>query len=145
MQTTVVAIDRGLQHIAANRQPAELSPAVNLALDEHQDMLAMSLPDFYPEEWALIFDALNGNNLVDPFEIKHLWLSVSDACHEDRLGEKWDVDAERLTARLEALTYPELVAVAELKRRYVRMDKQSGQPNDAIISRLIADIQVIDL
>ena len=135
-----ITIDVPIQRFATNWRPGDVSGAVNLAIGRYQNVIAKSVPEFYPEEWRLTFDALRGSVLDDP-GIQDLWLYVDDACHEHGLGEKWGVDAEKLTARLQALTYPELVAVAELTELFWRTDMRGGQSNEAIISQLIADIQ----
>ena len=79
--------------------------------------------------------------MLDDLGIKDLWVYVDDACRESGLGEEWDVDAEKLTARLQALTYPELVAVAELTEQLWKTEMKGGQSAEAIISQLIAEFQ----
>ena len=88
METIVIAINRGLQRFAANREPEDLSAAVNVALDQYQDILAKSLPDLFPEEWMLIFDALKTHKWLEPLDVQLLWLSVAGSVPRGRTRRK---------------------------------------------------------
>lgn len=86
--------------------------AAEKALEYYVLILERSRPAFAENEAMLIADALNGI-ILEPQTVQLLWANVDDAIQMDHLDQKWHVDGAALVARLRALSYAEVVALAD--------------------------------
>ncbi len=70
-------------------------------------------------------DSLNGTAQVAEF-IEYLWHEVSDACHLDGLGSKWEVDEEELVRKLREAETSTIFALADaIEQFWLREDRRS--------------------
>lgn len=97
----------------------------------YRALLDEACPALTRAQWCYLADALNGSvRTAEHAELDPArWLgdSVRDAA-PDGLPEKWDVDADALATRLDALPYAARVAVIEVVERFWRM--ASGEVAD---------------
>lgn len=100
-----------------------MSGRINTILSRYAEMVARSAPELTEAEWCAICEANNGTVTDDiPASVTMLWANVHD-CRG--LGEKWDVDAKKLVAKMRAWTYAESVACAEIVERFWSDTSQS--------------------
>ena len=119
-----------------DRGPSAEGPTAILTrvADRYDGICRRALPEFSPSEWMAIFDNLNGVALSDRITLTGIPAHVADA---PELGDKWSVDHGNLVDQLEGLSFPELVAVADLTERFwARSDEFAGMDADQIIRAL---------
>lgn len=69
-------------------------------------------------EVSLILDALNGVGMMDEHSPAFIPHEIKDAIDIDRLDRKWGVDGASLVAKLSAMSYAQLCALADAAERY---------------------------
>jgi hypothetical protein len=91
------------------------SGRVNQALDRYSEILKRERIDMYfsEPEWSALRDMLNGS-INEPAGLVRGSLAVGwEDSQLDGIAEKWCIDAEHMQIQLEALTYPQELAVIE--------------------------------
>lgn len=80
-------------------------------------MVRDQAPELTESEWCAVADALNGLYMRDSDEATYrfAWAEIADA---PELGPKWGIDQPALAAKLRALGTSQLVALAEIVRRF---------------------------
>ena len=91
------------------------SARVNQVAAEYLQLIADLCPALTQAEWLATADALNSTAIDDDATLKYIWAAVADT---EGLAEKWEIDPEKLVARLRKLTQPELMALREIIRRW---------------------------
>lgn len=84
---------------------------------------------FSTKEISLILDSANGMLLSDPVSVRLLWANVEDAISLDELDKKWEVDGAMLVAKLRALDYFSLCALADACERWWNRVGRGEQPD----------------
>lgn len=68
---------------------------------------------FTPEEWSFLVDSLNGTMTTDSFRcnVGALVHHCRDAEELDGIGQKWEIDIEKLVSKVEKLTGAQVEAL----------------------------------
>lgn len=91
------------------------SARINQVCRDFLTSVADVVPEMAQAEWSAVVDATNGMFGADRDTYRFMWAEVADF---DGLGEKWGIDQQALAARIRGLSIPELIAVAEVSRRF---------------------------
>ena len=97
-----------------------LSGLINSVFDRYTTIVASAMPTFSVNEWALIFDSLNGVWLQDPASIavQSVAFNIADSIQLNQLDQKWEVDGSALVSRLRALSSAEATAIIDATERF---------------------------
>lgn len=129
--TTMVQFRAGrlLAALEARTNGASVGSVAKRDLERYYQLLAGELAELSRDpakaldeaEASLIIDACNGW-LVEPHTYTLLWAQVADAISLDGLDRKWDVNADRLIAKLRSYTPGQTLAVIDAADRYWTLD-----------------------
>lgn len=93
-----------------------LSGRINSIVERYGEVVARECPTFALGEWCAICDANNGSILDDmPQTTAFMWANVADS---DGIGEKWEINVNKLVVKMRNLTYAETICVAEVVQRF---------------------------
>ena len=93
-----------------------VSGRINAILARYDRLVREHAPELTLGEWCAICDANNGTILDDiPQSVSHMWANVADC---EGLGEKWNVDQERLISIMRSWGYAQQIACAEIVQRF---------------------------
>lgn len=103
-------------HAAVSMRQDSLSEAINVSLDRYLTLIASAQraldKALSSEEKGLTLDALNGVHLGGTHAAMFAVVSIRDAV-ADGYDQKWGVNADALTAKLDALTQLDQVAIVD--------------------------------
>lgn len=93
------------------------SGRVNQVCADYLLLIPELAPEMSRDEWCAVCDALNGLFIPDGDHgtYRFIWAEVADC---EGLGEKWAIDQAALAARLRAMSVGQLIAAAEVSRRF---------------------------
>lgn len=87
------------------------SARLNQVCGRYRAMLDDAKPALTRDEWMACFDALNGIGLGE--HVRFAWAEVSEACRQNGLGDKWNIDEAALVETLRGLSLAGCYALAE--------------------------------
>ena len=93
----------------------ERSSRINQICDDWRALIGAAVPALPDPLWLALIDICNGTMIDDERTMRTIWASVEDA---PDVCEKWGVDHAAAVAAVRRLTWPELIAVREVVRRY---------------------------
>lgn len=111
-----------------------VSGVLNACADRYLEIVRRSMPTLRVEEWALIFDSMNGVWMQDQAGMLGgaLGLGIRDSISLDGLDKKHEVDGDALLAKLDALTYCQQVAVVDAAERFWAAPNEGETLRDTI-------------
>lgn len=128
-------IDRLLEERASDAHPA--TTVVNAVADRYLQVIRRCRPTLSRQEWLLVCDSLNSTITWDNAELlAATWAGIEDSIKLDGLADKWGVDGPGLVARLQALSYPETVAMVDTVERFWHLVSAGAATGEAALEAL---------
>lgn len=111
-----------------------VSGLINACADRYLEIVRRSMPTLRVEEWALIFDAMNGVWMQDQAGMigGALSLGIRDSISLDGMDRKHEVDGDALVTKLDALTYCQQVAVVDAAEQFWAVPNEGETLRDTI-------------
>jgi hypothetical protein len=120
-----------VQALLADRRPGDRSRALNTVVERYVEVVRRTMPALSLAQWCAVIDCLYGATL-DTIGLRGIAMSLAD---EPELAEKWNIDLVALVQRVQAMSFAEVVGLAEVVERFLEVD---DRPTEHMRTRLEA-------
>lgn len=114
--------------VGGEKRRGDRSATIQRIIRRYAELIRRSRPDLAPEEWKLVFDAIEGVTFDPPSMISALPQRVDDAIRSEGLAEKWKVPGQVVVNRLRRLSFGQLVAIVDEAERHFAAVQRGETP-----------------